>query len=618
MLMNKEPLFDKKIVILGFDALSPEIVEPMMDRGELPNFSRLKERGSYRRLATTNPAQSPVAWAAFATGQNPGKNGIFDFIIRDPRNYGLSLALSSMERGKPERVVKTKRFWQYASEMKVPTVIIGCPLTFPPEPVYGRMLSGMGVPDILGTEGTFTFYTSEALNMNKDIGGRVFQVNKAPVMALGLIGPRVASSGEKADNVRVPFKVLLQKNKKGVVIEYQKNKLELPQGRWSDWQEVTFTVGLRTLKGIFKFYLVEIEPEFKLYIRPINFDPRSPPFPISYPKEYSRELAAAIGLFSTQGMPANTWAVNEKRLSEEALLEQMEELFREKSAMLTSELSRFKKGILFCYFGDVDIIQHMFWSYRDPRHPLHEKDAPPQFRELIEAWYKKMDGVLGDVLNTLGAQDTIMALSDHGFAAFRRTAHINSWLRRNGYLALKNQHAEGGKELLEDIDWLTTKAYSIGFGAIYINQEGRERDGIVKPGRETEHTKEEICQKLKEWVDEKYGQPVVNNVYKREGIFWGTYASQSPDIFVGFNTGYRASWQTALGAVPKELVEDNLKNWSGDHLFDPVLIPGVFLSNKKIRKEKPTMLDITPTILRAAGFDARQLTRCDFDGEPLW
>ena len=120
---KKESTFNKKIIILGFDGLSPEIVEPMMEKGDLPNLLRLKEEGSYRRLSTTNPSQSPVAWAGFATGKNPGKNGVFDFIVRDPESYALSLCLSNIVRGKPKTVIKSKTFWQYSSKKKIPTGI---------------------------------------------------------------------------------------------------------------------------------------------------------------------------------------------------------------------------------------------------------------------------------------------------------------------------------------------------------------------------------------------------------------------------------------------------------------------------------------------------------------
>ncbi|MBU2573909.1 MAG: alkaline phosphatase family protein [Elusimicrobia bacterium] len=617
MSMKRSP-FDKKIIILGFDGLSPGIVEEMMNEGRLPSFFALKEKGSYRRLATTNPAQSPVAWAAFSTGQNPGKNGVYDFIVRDPRTYGLSLSLSETGTARAKRVIKSRCLWQYTSQRKIPTVVISCPVTFPPDKIYGRMLSGMGVPDILGTEGTFTFYTTAPLRKDKDTGGKVFEVRKSSAMSLNLIGPKVAAPGGKAVNAKIPFKVHLQ-GRNSVRIRYQKTTLELKAGCWSDWQEVVFELGLfRKARGIFKFYLVETQPEFKLYISPINFDPRKPFFPISYPEGYSRELAKELGLYYTQGMPMDTWAVNEKRLTEEPFLEQVREVLREKRAMLDFELARFKKGFLFCYFESPDIIQHMFWRYRDPGHPLFEKNAPEEYKEVIPEWYRKMDEILGSVMEKLGEGDTLIVLSDHGFDTFRRAAHVNTWLRKNGYLELKDPHAGSGGGLLRDIDWSRTQAYSIGFGAIYINQKDRERDGIVNPGKETEDLKRELSRKLKEWRDDKYNKPMVNNVYLKEEIFWGDYADEAPDLYIGFNIGYRASWQTALGAVPRDLVEDNLKKWSGSHLFDPELIPGVIFSNRKITKENPSIYDITPTILAISGFEDESLKEYDFDGEPLF
>lgn len=618
VIMNKKSTFDKKIIILGFDGLSPKIAESMMEKGELPNFNKLKEMGSYRHLLTTNPSQSPVAWAGFATGKNPGKNGIFDFIVRDPETYSLRLSLSDIEKGSPVKAIKNKCFWQYTSDEKIPTTIIGCPLTFPPDKIYGRMLSGMGVPDILGTEGTFTFYTSESLSNDKDIGGKVFKVNKSPIMIMDIIGPRISILGGKTDNLKVPFKVILQEDNDSVFVQFQNNKFELKKDEWSDWKDVTFKSGLfKKIKGIFKFYLVEVQPEFKLYISPINFDPRSPLFPIAYPKSYSKELADNIGLYHTQGMPMDTWAVNENRLGEEVLLEQADVVLKERKRILDFELKRFNKGILFCYFGLTDTIQHMFWRYIDPHHPLYGENAPQEYKETIKKWYKKMDNVLGDVMKRLDEKDTLIVLSDHGFDTFRRAVHINTWLRRNGYLELKNPYAESGAELLKDIDWLKTKAYAIGFGAIYINQQNRERDGIVKPGQETELLKKEISLKLKEWQDEKYNKPIINNVYKQEDIFFGKYAKDTPDLYIGFNAGYRASWQTALGGVPEYLIEDNLKKWSGDHLFDPMLIPGVLFLNKKIDKKQPSIYDITPTILKIIGYNKDELQKCNFDGELL-
>ena len=211
----------------------------------------------------------------------------------------------------------------------------------------------------------------------------------------------------------------------------------------------------------------------------------------------------------------------------------------------------------------------------------------------------------------------MIVLSDHGFDTFRLAVHVNSWLRQNGFLVLKNPYAESGGELLRDIDWTRTKAYAIGFGAVYVNQRGREKNGIVEPGRETEALKQEIKKGLQEWRDEKDGSAVVNHVYERQEAFWGEHADETPDLYVGFSIGYRASWQTALGAVPEILVEDNLKKWSGSHLFDPALIPGVLFCNRPVTKDKPSILDIAPTVLKFLGWDEDALRECDFDGTPL-
>lgn len=616
-ILGKESDYPHRIIILGFDGLSPHTVESLMDQGRLPNFAELKQDGSYAHLGTTNPSQSPVAWTGFSTGQNPGKTGVFDFIKRDPATYRLTLSMSQIRGESVKPATKSKRLWHYTSKKKVPTTIISCPVTFPPDKVYGKMLSGMGVPDILGTQGTFSFYTTRK-EKTKDVGGNVFHVNKSDLMVMDLLGPRKMDMSGKSVHAKVPFKVEIDNtNNQKIRISFQEKTTELELHKWSEWQEVTFDLGfLKKVKGIFKFYLVENGDEFSLYASALNFDPREPFLPISSPKDYSKELADRMGLFYTLGMPMDTWALNEHRLTEEPFLEQVNEVLREKITMLEFELSRFEKGLLYCYFESPDIIQHMFYRYIDPQHPLYEENE--KYSKVIETWYEKMDNILGDVMRRIREGDTIIVLSDHGFDTFRRSVHINTWLRENGYLELKNPQAPSGGELLQFVDWSKTKAYAIGFGAIYINQKGREKEGIVEAGQETESLKQEIRKKLSGWIDQKYGELVVNNVYMQDEIFRGPLVDETPDIFIGFNTGYRASWQTALGAVPEQTIEDNLKKWSGTHLHDPVLIPGIFFSNRPIVTGTPSIYDITPSVVKLIGYTDEELEKLDMDGQPLF
>ncbi len=324
MLRNKTKAIDKKVIILGFDGISPAILEQMMANNQLPNFQRLKSEGTYKKLKTTNPSQSPVAWAAFITGKNPGENGIYDFIIRDRKTSRLDLSMVEIKGDHAKSRLKAKPFWYYTSRLKIPSVIIDAPVSFPPDKIYGRILSGLGTPDILGTEGTFTFYTTESKEKHKDTGGNTFFVRKKDKMLLNLIGPRV-SHFETTKNATVPFEAQITGD--NLTIRYSGKTIQLKPKGWSDWQSVEFEVApFKKMYGIFKFYLVSANPELNLYITPIQIDPRKPFFPLSYPRNYSAELADSIGLFYTQGMPSDVWAVCEKRLDREAFLEQSEDV----------------------------------------------------------------------------------------------------------------------------------------------------------------------------------------------------------------------------------------------------------------------------------------------------
>jgi predicted AlkP superfamily phosphohydrolase/phosphomutase len=292
-------------------------------------------------------------------------------------------------------------------------------------------------------------------------------------------------------------------------------------------------------------------------------------------------------------MPHDTWALSEGRLDEKAFLELTDEILNENKLILNEGLKEFKTGVFFYYFEVLDAIQHMFWSYIDPKSPLYEANS--EYSDTIYKYYEKMDQILGDILKKVNSDTTLIVISDHGFGPFRRSVHLNRWLLENGYLVLTDAKNEG-REFFEDVDWAKTKAYALGFGGIYLNRTGREGQGIVRES-EAEQLKRQIQEKLKQWQDTATGENVVKEAYDADDIFNGPYKKDAPDVFVGFNSGYRASWQTALGGTPNLLIEDNLKKWSGDHLVDPGLVPGVIFINKKVKLNKPKITDIADIVL---------------------
>ncbi|GBE04325.1 type I phosphodiesterase / nucleotide pyrophosphatase [bacterium BMS3Abin09] len=208
-----------------------------------------------------------------------------------------------------------------------------------------------------------------------------------------------------------------------------------------------------------------------------------------------------------------------------------------------------------------------------------------------------------------------MVFSDHGFSTFRRSVHINSWLVENGYMKLTKKITTDDKDgggLFQYVDWKNTQAYALGFGGIYLNLNGRERSGIVEKGEGADSVAEAIIKGLSELQDPADGQSVVKKIYSSKDIYSGPNAGNAPDLIVGFQDGYRVSWQTAIGGAPAGLVEDNTKKWSGDHIIDPSLVPGILLTNFKIQREGPSLLDIAPTVLDCFGMSVS-----DMEGQTL-
>jgi len=203
----------------------------------------------------------------------------------------------------------------------------------------------------------------------------------------------------------------------------------------------------------------------------------------------------------------------------------------------------------------------------------------------------------------LGEDDCLMVVSDHGFASFRRGVNLNTWLMENGYLYLK-ESTDGSGQWLADIDWSRTKAYAFGLSGLYINKKGRESHGIVEPGEECEALKRKIISGLSGLRDEEADSIAINDVFDAMQVHsGGPYQEAGLDLIVGYNRGYRASWQGAVGQVMGSVFWDNTKSWSGDHCVDPRLVPGVIFSTHAVTSDDPGIMDLAPTILTMFGVD---------------
>jgi len=285
------------------------------------------------------------------------------------------------------------------------------------------MFAGYGTPDIKGGLGRYTLYTTRTFSDKKK--GDIIQVypNNGTIETK-VTGPAVAKLTHQEPS-EVSMKIKVDKQKKKITLNVCDKDYEVEVGAWSDWIRLKFSLGFfRSAYGIVRFYLKRIEPDFFLYMTPIQIDPKEPIFPISYPDE------------------------------------------------------------------------------------------------------------------------------------------------------------------------------SVGFTSVYLNLKGREEKGIVEPGDEEKKVKEEIIEVLKKFLDPKNGQSPIRDVYDGKTLYSGPNKSSAPDLVLGFNHKYRASWQTAIGGAPASIIDDNAKRWSGDHLMDASTVPGILFMNQKRSRKNPTVLDIAPTVLK--------------------
>jgi len=375
-------------------------------------------------------------------------------------------------------------------------------------------------------------------------------------------------------------------------------------GRLSDWITLTFRVapGIK-VSGICRLLLTELDEHVSLYVTPINIDPDKPAMPIAHPPFYAPYLARKIGKFATLGLAEDTWALNEGAIRVEDFLRQTYDIDREREAMFTAALDRLRAGTLVCVFDATDRIQHMCWRQLEEGRQREDGSAGVGHNgNAIEELYAHNDALVGRVLNRLRSGDLLFVLSDHGFTSFRRGVNVNSWLRAEGYLVLK-AGADGTSEWLREVDWTKTRAYALGLTGMFLNLAGRESSGIVKPGPEAEALKKEIIGKLTGLVDRDTGEVAINEVFDTARLYSGPYLPNAPDFLVGYNSGYRNSWDSATGVVAGPVFQDNVKAWSGDHCVDPRLVPGVLFCNRPIDERDPALIDIAPTALRLFGIE---------------
>ena len=474
-------------------------------------------------------------------------------------------------------------FWQILSERGIPVAVVRMPTNYPPLN-SGQALSGMGTPDLRGTLGTFSFYTDNPEELTRSAsGGRIIKVEVASSrIVLPIEGPpnflrkdqRFSTVNMTVDiDPEVPLARLAVGSEMAIV----------RQGEWSGWLAADFPLipHVVSSRGMFRVFAKQLHPRFELYVSPINVDPVSPVLPISAPaSSFSRRIAAETGRYYTLGIPEDTSALRQSVFTLPEFLSQSRLVLDEEQKLFCYALRHFERGLLFFYFSSIDQNSHVLWGKHEP--------------ELLEV-YRAVDASVGEALHASAAD--LIVMSDHGFTTFDRAVQLNTWLYQRGFLALKE--STGNDTSLIDVDWSHTKAYALGLNGLYINLAGREKHGIVQPGRERDAVIEDLRSQLLAFRDPVNGREVVGVVSATNPDTEN--ASVAPDVIVGYSSGYRGSWETALGTIPPSVIDDNVDAWIGDHCVNPADVPGVLFTSRHTRQVKPNLQDVTVSVLHLFG-----------------
>jgi len=619
---GSRPPVGKRVIVLGFDGMDYGLTRRLMSEGRLPNFERLSRIGTFQPLGTSIPPQSPVAWSNFITGMDAGGHGIYDFLHRD--SLTLTPYLSTSRTEPPGHILKFGRwqlplsggkmellrhgtpFWEVLEQHGIPTTVIRIPANFPPSGSASRELSGMGTPDIVGSSGMFSFFTTAPERItDKVTGGTVYGIELENGVFKGkLKGPPnpLSSTG---DTVKADFTVHVDASRPVAKIVLGDQEVILQEGEWSEWLDVKFTLlrFVQTLRGMCRFYVRRVHPEFELYVTPINLDPFHPAMPISTPAEFAGDLARATGRYYTQEMPEETKALRSGVFDDADFMRQASMVVEEEQRLYQYVLGGFEDGFLFYYFGNTDQISHMMWRAMDPSHPAHDPVADEPYRHVIEDLYVEADRIVGETLEQLGDDETLFVMSDHGFAPWTRSFNVNTWLKENGYLALKDPSRQGELEYFQNVDWSRTQAYALGLNSLYINVRGREGVGSVPRGQR-QIVLDEIARGLMRYVDPKTGQRAIANVYSRDEVYQDReYLDIGPDLILGFARGVRGSDESALGQLSSEIIFDNTSKWSGDHMADHEVIPGILLSNRPLQRSVTSLKNLAAAVLAEFGIE---------------
>ncbi len=531
-----------------------------VDEGRMPNLERMIKRGSVVEMLSTFPPLTGTAWTTIASGAWPSTTGVEGHWI-----HFEGEPFEQIHRSYNSQMVKTERIWQTAERAGKTPMLLKFPVTWPPTVTNGYQFSGCGGyadQDCAFQIAHVRCYTTDP-TVTDVRGWYVTPVNRVELRQAQKWDSRNIDTSDAYETCIIvePDRGGEPKRYHGLIAKtngewrlwlsptrnVDKALCVLARGEWSDWLEDEFVVEGRKTRGYFKAKLLEIQPhhdKIKLYFSTIHEVEGN-----SFPESLSQTIYDRVGPLWEE---VHVHDLVAGWIDDETWIEICEQHTDSMVSAAKYMMRNLPWDLFWTQWHPIDYTLHQFYPGIDPQFPGHDPQKSEYYWNIIGRVHSQADRLIGAILEEVDSDTLICVAGDHGHTLWHTTLSLNNLLVKEGLI-----HVDGFEGDRALIDWSKSRAFCDCNDSVFLNVQGRDPYGCVKPGEEYEKLRQKVIALLYDLRDKDSGEPVVELAVTREAARgFGIFGGGIGDVVFSMRSGYRSivrgrdGWERNFGISP--------------------------------------------------------------------